>query len=763
MKFSRSMMLALAPLLAVFAYRLGRIVSRLNRKTPPLSSAVEAAGREQLIASKAFLDSVVENIPNMIFVKDANELRFVRFNRAGEELVGHTQAELVGKNDYDFFPKDQADFFTAKDRAVLNGRLVVDIPEEPLSTKFGTRYLHTKKIPILDKSGSPLYLLGISEDITEKKFAEQQRMRLLQAEAARLEAEKTATRLAFLASASEALNETLDFTSMLNSFARVVIDNFADWCLIHLFDTADRSIGCVASMRKWPDRIGGLDRLPQTRRIDIDDTEGIGAVIRTGKEKIYREIDRDQVADFLKDRGLVDVILGMGLKSVIIVPLLYHGQVLGAITFLSTSERRVYGDFDLSIAQDLARRASFAIENARLFGKANEASRAKSAFLANISHEIRTPLGAMLGFADLALEDKSLSKLQEGYLSTIARNGRQLLAIVDEILDLSKAESDRIQIERLPFSLPDLLNEIETLFELKADEKGLTFAIHFDPHIPRFVSTDPLRLRQILINVIGNALKFTEHGRVDVFLNYRAEGEKNRIEFAVEDTGIGVSREQASHLFQPFVQADGSMTRRFGGTGLGLFLSRKLARLLDGDVKLAWSEPSRGSRFEISIPIEEVNDTSIMRPQTSPLDTREGVKAGIGKILVVDDSSDNRTLIGAFLKRLGIDAEFADNGANGVERSLHGRFALVFMDIQMPVMDGFEAIQTLRDRGYQGKVVALTAHAMVGDRERCLKSGFDDYLQKPITRQAFEACLAKQLTDTNENRFAQARHSSELV
>lgn len=697
---------------------------------------------ERLRESQSFLDSVIENIPNMIFVKDAQDLRYVRINRAGEELLGVTRVELLGKSDHDTFPKEQADFFVAKDRAVLRDRTVLDISEEPISTPAGERFLHTKKIPICDKYGDPIYLLGISEDITEKKQADRQRAELLLAQVARNAAERTAEKLKFMSEATAALNESLDIRSLLNAFAEVIVRNMADWCFIDFYYENERSIERMVIKSLGDEPPEELRTWWETQEFDLQAQEGIGAVIRTGEARIYQNLDRAHSSQYAWNPEVLKKINGWGIHSVMITPLVYHGKTLGALTFILTGEKS-YEEFDLSVAQDLARRASLAIENARLYNQAFEASRAKSAFLANISHEIRTPLGAMLGFAELILEDKTLSGSQSEYVMTIARNGRQLLRIVDEVLDLSKVESDRILIDRVSFQLLNLLEEVKELLTIKAVEKGIRLVVTGTRSLPENVVTDPLRLRQILINVIGNAIKFTEKGSVTVDTKFIASPEtpqRGTLEIAVIDTGVGMNTEQADNLFQPFVQADSSMTRKFGGTGLGLFLARKLARLLHGDVVLRRSTLGTGSEFVITIELE-LAQAKPTKEKSQAISGGNGSEHDHARVLVVDDSPDNRMLISAMLKNSGVSLEMAENGVTGVQKALERDFDLVLMDIQMPEMDGYEAIRTLSDEGYKTPVVALTAHAMKGDRERCIEAGFSDYICKPVTRQALLNCI----------------------
>ncbi len=712
-----------------------------NRELFKLVTESEIAS-ERLRESQSFLDSVIENIPNLIFVKDAQELRFVRLNRAVENLVGLTKSDLIGKSDHDLFPKEQADFFTEKDRAVLREKLVLDISEEPIATPKGERFLHTKKIPICDKHGNPVYLLGISEDITEKKLAEVQKIELMQAQAAREAAERTAEKLQLLAEATSALNASLDVRSLLKAFSESIVKTMADWCIIDFYYDKDQSIErmvATAADGNLPDEVRNWW---ERKKLDLNAPEGLGAVIRTGEARIYRNLDANHASQYFSDPEVLKKISEWGLQSTIVAPLAYHGKVFGTMSLISTSER-VYNDVDLSITQDLAKRASLAIENARLYAKAFEASRAKSAFLANISHEIRTPLGAMLGFAELILEDKTLNAAQVDYVSTIARNGRQLLRIVDEVLDLSKVESDRIQIERVSFSLPELFEEVRELLAVKSEDKGLTLSFKGIETLPLTVVSDSLRLRQVLVNVIGNAIKFTDKGSVTVSASYtplKMHANHGNLEVVVSDTGVGLGEDQTGKLFQPFVQADESTTRKFGGTGLGLFLSRKLARLLGGDVTLRKSALGRGSEFVVTIEVEAGRETAV-RPQVTRKNHIDEMAEA--RVLVVDDSPDNRMLIGAMLKKTGVHLDMAENGRSGVERALENKYDLVLMDIQMPEMDGYEAIKTLTDQGYDVPVVALTAHAMKGDRERCIKAGFTDYICKPVTRQALLNCLER--------------------
>jgi signal transduction histidine kinase len=377
--------------------------------------------------------------------------------------------------------------------------------------------------------------------------------------------------------------------------------------------------------------------------------------------------------------------------------------------------------------------------------EAVEADRAKSDFLANMSHEIRTPLGAVMGFSELLMEPGLSERERQVYMTAIRRNGQMLSALVDDILDLAKVEAGRIEIEHLEFSLSELLAEAVSSLEPQASRKGLPLILERAPDTPEMIRTDPIRLKQILMNIIGNAIKFTSVGAVNVRLEGRNTSPSNvELRVEIEDSGIGISSSQSERLFQPFTQADTSTTRRFGGTGLGLVLSRRLAQALGGNLALKWSVPGGGSCFEIVLPVEslpegEVSESTVETETTlvcaGPLQGRH--------ILVVDDSLDNQLLIGRTLKLLGAHIELANDGLEAVHKAMEKSYDVVLMDLQMPRLGGVEATRILREKGFTQPIVALTAHAMKEDRQRCLRVGCTDYLTKPIQRAHLVRVLEK--------------------
>jgi len=378
---------------------------------------------------------------------------------------------------------------------------------------------------------------------------------------------------------------------------------------------------------------------------------------------------------------------------------------------------------------------------------AEHASETKNLFLANMSHEIRTPLNAILGFAEI-LSDSDLSpKERSHYAAIIKRTGASLTSIINDILDVTKVEAEQLNVVMKTFSLNQLISDIYAILRLRAEEKGVELAFRKIGNFNDVIQSDPARLRQILVNIIGNSIKFTERGYVQV--NYEIIDQK--IVFTVKDTGTGISALQMNRLFKPFSQGDNSIRKKFGGTGLGLVIAQKLAQLLNGDVKLEDSQLGQGSRFSISIeyvPMQsvqpEIVQTSSERLTTATNKILEGKK-----ILVVEDSLDNQLLAELYLSRSGAQVEFANNGLDGLQKIKSHDYDVVLMDIQMPVMDGYTATQEVRRAGIQLPIIALTGFAMKEDQQKCLEAGCNDYLAKPFDRHSLIKCITKVFPDSS--------------
>ena len=417
--------------------------------------------------------------------------------------------------------------------------------------------------------------------------------------------------------------------------------------------------------------------------------------------------------------------------------------------------------------------ASTNVELSRAETQAVAGTKAKGEFLANMSHEIRTPMTAILGFTENMLDPDLSESARLNALHTVHRNGRHLLQIINDILDLSKIEAGKLEVERIRCSPVQVVADVESLMRVWAEAQGLALIIEFKGPIPETIETDPTRLKQILVNLVGNAIKFTKKGEVRLLTQCLDSDPMTgtgavqpRLEFDVMDTGIGIPPEQIGKLFESFVQADSTTTRKFGGTGLGLSISKSLANALGGDVRLE-SQPGKGSTFRVTVatgPLDGVKmlvepvSTSVVAMEPAKADANSGQATPLDcRILLVEDGVDNQRLISHVLKKAGAEVTVKENGSLAVDAALAAceegsPFDCILMDMQMPVMDGYEATALLRQKGYAGPIIALTAHAMESDRKKCLGVGCDEYATKPIDRkkliETIRAVLEKAMQNT---------------
>lgn len=444
-------------------------------------------------------------------------------------------------------------------------------------------------------------------------------------------------------------------------------------------------------------------------------------------------------------------------------------MTINYITIEHQVESRTY---DLEVSRDkIEAQAEMLLEQAveltKARDQAEEASRVKSEFLANMSHEIRTPLTAIMGFADYLEEHNQLEKhavQRREALNTIRNASKHLLTVINDILDLSKIEANHLELEQAHISLPGVLQEVESLLRPRALSKGVTLTTKVLHAIPVNIIADPTRLRQILMNLVGNAVKFTEHGQItiEVDLHRMPYGRGTHktphevspasttfvewLQIDIRDTGPGLNDDLVSRLFHAFTQADSTTSRRFGGSGLGLKIARKLARLMGGEVELHSTQVGRGSCFRLTLPLTVepnspyLDDEFIVSNPESSESSKSATETRLdASILLVEDGYDNQRLVSLILRKAGATVEVADNGVEALEwmdlrQSVGQPFDLVLTDMQMPVMDGYVLAQELRSRGETMPIIALTAHAMAEDRRKCLEAGCDDYCTKPINR-----------------------------
>ena len=404
---------------------------------------------------------------------------------------------------------------------------------------------------------------------------------------------------------------------------------------------------------------------------------------------------------------------------------------------------------------------------------ADAANQAKSAFLANMSHEIRTPMNAILGFTELLQRGFGRNSAEtHKHLKIIHSSGQHLLELINDILDLSKVESGHLQMERIQFNPYLVIQEVVRVLSGKASEKGIGLELHIQNDVPETISGDPGRMRQIVTNLVGNAVKFTEHGGVTVTAHAERLAGEDTLQFHIDiaDTGIGMSPEAANRIFEDFVQADVSVTRKFGGTGLGLAISRKFAKALGGDITVE-SEPGAGSIFRVSLDAGSAMEVAWVTPEQAlavseppQMQERADWVFPAAQILVVDDGPENREFVKVVLAEYGLTIDEAENGRIAVEMVTATDYDLILMDVQMPEMDGLNATKLMRNHGLQTPIIALSANVMTGFEQELFDAGYTDYLTKPIDLDRFMAKLAELLNaESKQEPFTEAIMSGSLL
>lgn len=599
-------------------------------------------------------------------------------------------------------------------------------------------WLQGNAVPLRTAAGERIGYIGTIADITERRRAEET--------------------IRSLAEASVILSRTLDYEATLEAIARLLVPTFGDWCAVELLGD-DHKIQHVTVTHADPRKVDLALELRSRFPPLLDSGQpGVARAIRTGRTEVFADLSDEALREACRSEEQYRLLRRLGMKSAIVVPLIAREKMLGAITVVASESRRCYSAGEISTVQELALRCALAVDNAKLYDDARRelaerrraeeslleahqlaesANRSKSAFLANMSHEIRTPMSAIMGYAELL--GRHLSDAEQlRYVEIIRRNGGFLLEILNDVLDLSRIEAGRLEIEKQRIAPHEIFYEVCSLMQVRADEKNLPLVLEFDGRVPESIQSDPTRLRQIVINLVSNAIKFTERGSVRIIVRHDAGVPLLR--FDVVDTGIGVMADQVDRLFEPFTQADTSVTRRYGGSGVGLAICKRLVEMLGGWIEVQ-SEPDQGSTFSVAISTGPLDNVPLVDPQpraSSESSNGDAERDAFNcRVLVVDDQPEVRYLVQNAIKEMGGEAVLATNGHEALEALEHaarsGRaIQVVIMDMQMPVMDGYQAASRLRKIGCQTPIIAVTAHAMQGDRERCLEVGCDEYVTKPI-------------------------------
>jgi len=607
---------------------------------------------EALRESEKKYKTLVENIPQKIFFKDEHSV-YLTCNKNYAQDLKVKSKEIAGKTDYDFYPKELAEKYRADDKRIMESGKAEDIEEK--YTQNGKEFIvQTVKTPIKDEQGNTIGILGIFWDITDRKQEEQD------------------------------LRETKNYLENLVNYASAPIIVWTPDLKITKFNHAFEHLTGRSAEEVLGKKLSIL--FPEENR-----------------EQSLLEIKRTLGGDYW--------------ESVEITILHKDGSVRAALW----NSANIYAEngttLIATIAQgmDITERKNSEETLRQAKKQAEVASEAKSQFLANMSHEIRTPLNAIIGFSEILLQEE-LAEEQKGRLKTIYNSGKYLLCLINDILNLSSIEAGKINIEMKQCSLGQLIAKVESMMHPVAVEKGLTFEIRQKGDLPANIVTDATRLQQCLINLVNNAIKFTKQGHVYVNISLEDKDGEPRIRFEVEDTGIGMMPEFQQKIFESFIQEDTGTSRKYGGMGLGLAISKRFAGFLGGELTFT-SKKGKDSVFSLVIPAGVDPAKQPLLDRQEIIDDISKAKQGnfSGSILVAEDIETNQMLMKSLLNRVGLNVTIAENGAKAVNKALGQKFDLIFMDIQMPQVNGYEATRTLRHKGIKTPIVALTAGAMEGD------------------------------------------------
>lgn len=847
--------------------------------------------REQLLIemkqSEELLRTVINSTPDWIFIKDLGH-RFLLVNQAYADSMRLSTQEFVGKNDLEIgFPYDLVKGdplkgirgFWADDREVINSGKAKFIMDEPSMIDGKPQVMSTVKVPLLDAEGYVWGVLGFVHNITELKKTEEnlrKKDQLLQAVA------EATHQLIINNNLEDAIGEAIQLLGI-----KMQVD------IVNVYkNQADKATNkCSTSQLVHWDSLTGdlLSNNPEVQNVPLPEESEMIRTLRV--EDIYCTHVRDIVEPEMKQQ-----LAAMNIKSLSVIPIFTLNEFWGFVVFSDCKTEREWTITEFSILQSFASTLAAAIERKQMEQElvqakdiAEKANTTKSEFMANMSHELRTPMNGIIGFTDLVLTTE-LQKSQREYLSNVKKSAYGLLEIINDILDFSKIEAGKLFIDNTPLRLDELIEETVDILTVKAFEKNLEMICHIDPALPSQFNGDPVRIRQVLVNLLGNAIKFTQHGEILVSVTPAGEVyEKGTtrfldLEISVRDTGIGITKEKLGKIFESFTQADNSTTRKFGGTGLGLTISKSLAELMNGSLTVT-SEAGKGSMFTLHLPLEVMNTqpqiskqykpplrkvmviddnatnrwlmqeifkyfniecvlasgaqeafTLLDRIQAAgePLDLvitdhhmpemdglslskelrkrlpknqgayilmlsslekniyqREADEIGIYKMLtkpvkmyelysvlcsmfvaskpeekkhamtpvierigesntvmVVEDDPINMLLINEVLTKMGFVVIKASNGKEAVEILPQHRPSLIFMDVNMPEMDGYATtrlIRKMREPWCTIPIIALTADAMIGDKERCIEAGMNDYVSKPFRIDEIENVLKNRM------------------
>ena len=701
-----------------------RAEDRLN--DPNFSHAMSA---EEI---RAHLAAIVDSSDDAIVSKTLEGI-ITSWNRGAERIFGYTAAEAVGQHICLIVPEERR----AEENVVM-ARLRrgerIDHFETERQTRDGRRLNVSLTVSaIRDAEGRIVGASKVARDITDRKRAEE-----------RLRSAEQGAR--FLAVGGAALATLADYRETLQKVARLAVPFFADWCAVDVLDE-EGEVERVALVHADPTKLE-LARAMQSRW-PFDRPHGVAKVLRTGEAELIQEIHDSMLLEVAQDDDQLGVLRKLRLRSYLCVPLRARKTTIGAVTFVTAESGRRYEDSDLRLAEDLAYRASIAIENAQLYQALQEADRRKDEFLATLSHELRSPLNAIVGWAhvlrDGAVDRETVRKAAE----TIHRNAQAQAQLVSDILDVSRIVAGKLRLDMRPVDLVDVIQAALETVRPAAEVRGVRLETVLDPGAGP-VTADPDRLQQVVWNLLSNAIKFVPGtvGHVQI----RLEGDSSIARLTVEDNGPGIHRDFLPYVFERFRQADASSTRRHGGLGLGLAIVRHLVELHGGTARAANREDQSGAIFTVELPRRSASPRAYLPAVERPPRAEEALwlesapsLAGL-RVLVVDDDTDAREVLRTVLERCRARVAIAASAREALLALREEKPHVILADIEMPEQNGYDLIRQVRalapELGGLTPAAALTAYAGAQDRVNALRAGFQIHLAKPIQPAELAAVVA---------------------